>query len=99
MQPFLHNFVSKIFGQRHLVSAPQSPLLSPGSRFGKGKAYFKGKLLSGKDAMDAANIKIPYLEARDGLAVINGSNFTDGLNTLNIGYYLLIGIIVWYLNY
>ena len=28
------------------------------------------------------------------LIVINGSNFTDGLNTLNIGYYLLIGIIV-----
>ena len=32
------------------------------------------------------------------LIVINGSNFTDGLNTLNIGYYLLIGIIVWYLK-
>jgi len=32
------------------------------------------------------------------LIVINGSNFTDGLNTLNIGYYFLIGIIVWYLK-
>ena len=32
------------------------------------------------------------------LIVINGSNFIDGLNTLNVGYYLLIGIIIWYLK-
>ncbi len=32
------------------------------------------------------------------LIVINGSNFTDGLNTLNIGYYFLIGVTVWYLQ-
>ncbi len=31
------------------------------------------------------------------LIVINGSNFLDGLNTLNIGYYLLISLIVYYL--
>jgi UDP-N-acetylmuramyl pentapeptide phosphotransferase/UDP-N-acetylglucosamine-1-phosphate transferase len=32
------------------------------------------------------------------LIVVNGSNFIDGLNTLSIGYYLLIALILWYLN-
>jgi UDP-N-acetylmuramyl pentapeptide phosphotransferase/UDP-N-acetylglucosamine-1-phosphate transferase len=32
------------------------------------------------------------------LIVINGSNFIDGLNTLNLGYYLLISLIIFYLN-
>ena len=32
------------------------------------------------------------------LIVINGSNFFDGLNTLNIGYYLLISLIIYYLE-
>ncbi len=33
------------------------------------------------------------------LIVINGSNFFDGLNTLSIGYYLLISFVIFYLNY
>ena len=32
------------------------------------------------------------------LIVINGSNFIDGMNTLTIGYYLLVGCILLYLN-
>ena len=32
------------------------------------------------------------------LIVINGSNFFDGLNTLNIGYYLLLSLIIFYLK-
>ncbi len=32
------------------------------------------------------------------LILINGSNFIDGLNTLNIGYYLLIGLVIYYLK-
>ena len=32
------------------------------------------------------------------LIVINGSNFLDGLNTLNIGYYLIILLIIFILN-
>ena len=32
------------------------------------------------------------------LIVINGSNFFDGLNTLNVGYYLLISLIIFYLK-
>ncbi len=33
------------------------------------------------------------------LIVVNGSNFFDGLNTLCIGYYLIISLIVFYLNF
>ena len=32
------------------------------------------------------------------LIIVNGSNFFDGLNTLCIGYYLIISLIVFYLN-
>ena len=32
------------------------------------------------------------------LIVINGSNFFDGLNTLNIGYFLLVSFIIYYLE-
>ncbi len=33
------------------------------------------------------------------LIVLNGSNFFDGLNTLNVGYYLIITLIIYYLNF
>ena len=32
------------------------------------------------------------------LIIVNGSNFFDGLNTLCIGYYLIISLMVFYLN-
>tara|TARA_B100000029_G_scaffold487138_1_gene542292 strand:+ start:86 stop:1618 length:1533 start_codon:yes stop_codon:yes gene_type:complete len=51
---------------------------------GEGKAYYKGDLLSGKEAMNKADIEIPGLEARDGLSVINGSNFLTGMSALFI---------------
>ena len=51
---------------------------------GEGQAYFKGELLSGKDAMDKADIAIPGLKARDGLAVINGSNFLTAMSGIFI---------------
>ena len=51
---------------------------------GEGKAYYKGNLLSGKEAMKKAEIEIPGLEARDGLSVINGSNFLTGMSALFI---------------
>ena len=51
---------------------------------GEGKAYYKDKLMSGKDAMNKAGIEIPGLEARDGLAIINGSNFLTGMSALFI---------------
>ena len=51
---------------------------------GEGKAYYKKELLSGKEAMDKAEIIIPGLEARDGLSIINGSNFLTGMSALFI---------------
>ncbi len=51
---------------------------------GEGKAYYKDELLSGKEAMNKAKISIPSLEARDGLAVINGSNVLTGMSALFI---------------
>ena len=32
------------------------------------------------------------------LILINGSNFIDGLNTLNVGYYILICLVIYYLK-
>ena len=49
---------------------------------GEGKAYYKGHLLDGKEALEKANIKIPGLKARDGLAVINGSNLLTAMSGL-----------------
>ena len=41
---------------------------------GLGKAYYKDELLSGKEAMDKANIKIlESLSSKEGLALINGT--------------------------
>ncbi|MCE7735506.1 MAG: aromatic amino acid lyase [Candidatus Heimdallarchaeota archaeon] len=51
---------------------------------GEGKAYFKGELLEGKEALDQAGIPIPGLQPRDGLATINGSNFLTALSALLI---------------
>jgi len=51
---------------------------------GEGNAYYKGEFLDGKEAMSRANIEIPGLEARDGLSVINGSNFLTGMSALFI---------------
>jgi len=49
---------------------------------GEGRAYYKGKLISGQEALDKAGIEVPDLLARDGLAAINGSNFLTGMSAL-----------------
>ena len=51
---------------------------------GEGKAYFRGELMEGKKAMEKAGIVIPGLEARDGLATINGSNLLTAMSALFI---------------
>ena len=51
---------------------------------GEGKAYYKDELLDGKEALQKAGIDIPGLEARDGLAVINGSNLLTSMSALFI---------------
>ncbi len=49
---------------------------------GEGRAYYKGELLEGKEAMDKAGIEVPGLKARDGLAAINGSNLLTAMSAI-----------------
>lgn len=49
---------------------------------GEGKAYYKGELLDGAEAMKRAGIPVPGLQARDGLAAINGSNMLTAMSAL-----------------
>jgi len=49
---------------------------------GEGKAYYKGELFEGKEALDRAGIPVPGLQARDGLATINGSNVLTAMSAL-----------------
>jgi len=49
---------------------------------GEGKAYYKNELLPGKQAMEKANVPIPGLKARDGLAIINGSNLLTAMSAI-----------------
>jgi histidine ammonia-lyase len=51
---------------------------------GEGHAYYKGEFLDGHVAMERAGIPIPELKARDGLAVINGSNVLTAMSALMI---------------
>ncbi|MFO7790340.1 MAG: aromatic amino acid ammonia-lyase [Bacteroidales bacterium] len=49
---------------------------------GEGKAYYKGDLMPGKEAMEKAGIPVPGLKARDGLATINGSNLLTAMSAI-----------------
>jgi len=49
---------------------------------GEGKAWYKGELLDGKEALDRAGIPVPGLHARDGLATINGSNLLTAMSAI-----------------
>jgi len=49
---------------------------------GEGQAYFEGELYSGKEALVRAGIPIPGLQARDGLATINGSNVLTAMSAI-----------------
>jgi histidine ammonia-lyase len=51
---------------------------------GEGEAFYKGERLTGADAMKRANITVPGLQARDGLAAINGSNLLTAMSALHI---------------
>jgi histidine ammonia-lyase len=51
---------------------------------GEGEAYYKGEKLSGKVAMEKAGIPIPGLQARDGLATINGSNLLTAMSAIHL---------------
>jgi histidine ammonia-lyase len=51
---------------------------------GEGEAYYNGEILPGRTAMDRAGIAVPDLQARDGLAAINGSNLLTAMSALHI---------------
>ncbi len=51
---------------------------------GEGQAWYEGELLPGDQAMARAGIAVPGLQARDGLAVINGSNLLTAMSALQL---------------
>jgi histidine ammonia-lyase len=51
---------------------------------GEGEAFYQGERLPGRLAMEKAGIDIPGLEARDGLATINGSNLMTAMGALHL---------------
>lgn len=51
---------------------------------GEGQAYYKGELLHGGEALKKAGIPVPDLQARDGLATINGSNVLTAMSAIMI---------------
>jgi len=51
---------------------------------GEGEAFYKGERLPGKTAFEKAGIPVPGLQARDGLASINGSNLTLAMACLQL---------------
>jgi histidine ammonia-lyase len=51
---------------------------------GEGEAFFEGERLPGAEAMRRAGIPVPGLQARDGLAAINGSNVLTAMSALHI---------------
>jgi len=51
---------------------------------GEGEAFLNGERLPGSEAMKRAGIPVPGLQARDGLAAINGSNLLTAMSALHI---------------
>ncbi len=51
---------------------------------GEGEAFYEGERMPGAAAMKKAGIPVPGLQARDGLAAINGSNLMNGMACLQI---------------
>jgi histidine ammonia-lyase len=51
---------------------------------GEGEAFFQGERMPGAAAMKKAGIPVPGLQARDGLAAINGSNLINGMACLQV---------------
>ncbi|PIS47866.1 MAG: phenylalanine ammonia-lyase, partial [Elusimicrobia bacterium CG08_land_8_20_14_0_20_51_18] len=54
------------------------------SLMGEGESFYKGERMPTRNAMEKAGIPIPGLQARDGLAAINGSNLITGMGCLEL---------------
>src|SRR4030043_280160 len=74
--------------QRYLIysPAPGYGQPTPGELvpMGEGEAFYKGERLPGAEALKRASIKPHVLHARDGLAMINGSNVIAGMSALTV---------------
>src|SRR5512136_237081 len=51
---------------------------------GEGEAFYQGERLPGHVALERAGIPVPDLQARDGLAAINGSNLLTAMSALHL---------------
>ncbi len=51
---------------------------------GEGESWYEGKRMPSRDAMAKAGIPVPGLQARDGLATINGSNLLTARSALHL---------------
>jgi histidine ammonia-lyase len=51
---------------------------------GEGEAFYQGERLPGAEALKRAGIPVPGLQARDGLAAINGSNVLTAMSALHL---------------
>lgn len=51
---------------------------------GEGEAFFNGERLPGRKAFEKAGIEVPGLQARDGLATINGSNLLTAMSAIHL---------------
>ncbi len=60
--------------------APMSQLAL--SLMGEGEAFYQGERMPTAKAMERAGVPVPGLQARDGLAAINGSNLITGMGCL-----------------
>ncbi|HKI82922.1 MAG TPA: aromatic amino acid ammonia-lyase [Candidatus Krumholzibacteria bacterium] len=52
------------------------------SLMGEGESFYQGRRMLTREAMAEAGIEIPGLQARDGLAAINGSNLLTAISAL-----------------
>ncbi|OPX23287.1 MAG: histidine ammonia-lyase [Planctomycetales bacterium 4484_113] len=83
----LNRGVTPVVCQRGSVGA--SGDLSPMGQIalvlmGEGEAFYEGERMPGAEAMKRAGIPTVSFEARDGLAVINGSNVVAGMGALQL---------------
>ena len=60
--------------------APLAHMVLP--MLGLGRAFYHGKLMSGQEAMDQAGVAVIHLEAKEGLALINGTTVLTAIGAL-----------------
>jgi len=87
MVEMLNKGVTPVVCQKGSVGA--SGDLAPMSQaalllLGEGEAFYQGERLPGRVAMERAGIPVPGLQARDGLAAINGSNLLTAMSAIHI---------------